>query len=39
MHETTMKAVRERQLSVFLLANENDMPLPLGEKAEIQLLW
>lgn len=33
-----MKAVGQRQLPVFLLASESDMPLPLGEKAAIQLL-
>lgn len=36
MHETTTKAVRQRQLSFFLLANENHTPLSLGEKAKTQ---
>lgn len=39
MHETTTKAVRQRQLSFFLLANENNMPLSVGEKAKIQQVY
>lgn len=36
MHETTTKAVRQRQLPFFLLANENNTPLSQGEKAKTQ---
>lgn len=35
VHEATTKAVRQRQLSFFLLANENDMALRLGQKAKL----
>lgn len=39
MHETTTKVVRQRQLPSFLLANENNTPLSLGEKAKTQWPW
>lgn len=39
MHETATKAVRQRQLSFFLLANENNTPLSLGEIAKSQWPW